>query len=148
MSTIERTVAICLLVTGMFLDNAESWAAQPLVDACEVLSHLERFEGKAIEVRGVFYQGTHGAYFIPYPKCEEEDVEANVRILGSAETVRTFFDAGGFKNAWMLANMKGQFRRSARGPTFTLRSMTDLKRVQPYDLSPKKQRTDSGFSQH
>ena len=120
-------------VSFLLLLNGTASADSPL-SACDLLTNPSRFDGKAVQVRGVYAQYEHGAYLIPYPKCDTAEIRS-ARIKGTAGTTKAWSDAGGSKGYWMLATMDGRLAVSGRSAVFAIRSFADVQRVEPYELA-------------
>lgn len=122
--------AFILALTGQ-----RASAAEPEITACELLTHPLRFEGEYLQVRGVYVQLEHGAYLLPYPKCETAEVPM-ARIHAGATVIKAWSEAGGSKGRWMLGTMRGVLRvpRSG-GPVWSVSLILDPQPVEPYDLA-------------
>lgn len=110
--------------------------AKDPIDACEVFRHPDQFDGKTIQIRGVYLGHTHATYFRGYPKCEGEFLVARVHdVTFAGGTIKEWRAGGGRLGVWMLCDMTGKFWRNVNGGyEFDAVSLTVLRRVEPYDV--------------
>lgn len=114
---------------------ASSAIGSPLeapVPACEVFAHPGTFDGKTVEIRGVYVQYTEGAFLKGYPKCNTLQ-PALASVHGTRDAILSWRKGGGYKGAWMLCDMTGEFEiNRVGGYEFHIKSLVVLRRVEPY----------------
>jgi hypothetical protein len=132
-SLIVVLAAICTAIVM----NKSMAMTQDLTEVCKVLDTPGEFDGKDVEIRAVYAQYEHGVYLFPYPRCESSAIRA-ARIRTNAAVVKTWRDAGGTKGTWILATMRGKVKLiGTHELTFTVESIRDPQKVEPYDLSKR-----------